>query len=198
VTLVNTMSNERLDPHGRTQKFGVTPAQIVDYLSLTGDAVDNVPGVEKVGPKTAAKWIQQYGSLDRVMAHRGEISGAVGEEPEKGAHLAAERTRVLTVRRDVKLPVGLAELGARDADADKLAAFFERYGMKTMLREIRGNTVAPPTRHRPPSPRRSRPRQESRTIAASTSPCTGKKTSRVFSRDSTRRSWLALIRRPPA
>jgi len=79
VTLVNTMSNEKLDPAGVKLKFGVTPDRIVDYLTLTGDAVDNVPGVEKVGPKTAARWIQQYGSLEQVIAHAGEIPGVVGE-----------------------------------------------------------------------------------------------------------------------
>ena len=79
ITLVNTMSNEILDEAGVLGKFGVRPDQIVDFLSLTGDAVDNVPGVEKVGPKTAVKWIGQYGSLDAVMAHAGEIGGVVGE-----------------------------------------------------------------------------------------------------------------------
>jgi len=142
VTLVNTMSNEKLDPQGVRQKFGVAPAQIVDYLSLTGDAVDNVPGVDKVGPKTAAKWIQQYGSLDAVMAHAGEIPGAVGENLRKALAWLPTARKLLTVKRDVTLPVGLGELGAKDADAAKLAEFFERYGMKTMLREIQGQVPA--------------------------------------------------------
>ena len=143
VTLVNTMSNEILDPEGVQRKFGVTPAQIVDYLSLTGDAVDNVPGVDKVGPKTAAKWIQQYGSLDQVMAHAGEIAGAVGENLRKALDWLPKGRELLTVKRDVKLPVGLGDLGAKEPDAAKLAEFFEHYGMKTMLREIRGNAPAP-------------------------------------------------------
>ncbi len=142
VTLVNTMSNEKLDPDGVRQKFGVAPEQIVDYLSLTGDAVDNVPGVEKVGPKTAAKWIQQFGSLDAVMAHAGEIPGAVGENLRKALDWLPKGRELLTVKRDVPLSVGLGDLGAKDADAVKLAAFFERYGMKTMLREVQGSTPA--------------------------------------------------------
>ncbi|MEO8143804.1 MAG: DNA polymerase I [Betaproteobacteria bacterium] len=142
VTLVNTMSNEKLNPDGVRQKFGVAPDQIVDYLSLTGDAVDNVPGVEKVGPKTAAKWIQQFGSLDEVMAHAGEIPGAVGENLRKALDWLPKGRELLTVKRDVPLSVGLSDLGARDADAAKLAEFFERYGMKTMLREIQGNAPA--------------------------------------------------------
>src|SRR5258706_3375276 len=142
VTLVNTMSNEKLDVDGVRQKFGVTPAQIVDYLSLTGDAVDNVPGVDKVGPKTAAKWIQQFGSLDAVMAHAGEIPGAVGENLRKALDWLPKGRELLTVKRDVVLPVGLNELGAREPDAAKLAEFFERYGMKTMLRDVRGSAPA--------------------------------------------------------
>jgi DNA polymerase-1 len=142
VTLVNTMSNEKLDPAGVQQKFGVSPAQIVDYLSLTGDAVDNVPGVEKVGPKTAAKWIQQYGSLDGVMAHADEIPGAVGENLRKALDWLPKGRELLTVKRDVKLPVGLGDLGGKDADAARLGEFLERYGMKTLLREIRGQAPA--------------------------------------------------------
>jgi DNA polymerase-1 len=142
VTLVNTMSNEKLDPDGVRQKFGVAPDRIVDYLSLTGDAVDNVPGVDKVGPKTAAKWIQQYGSLDQVLAHAGEIPGAVGENLRKALDWLPKGRELLTVKRDVQLPVGLGELAATDADTEKLAEFFERYGMMTMLREVRGAVPA--------------------------------------------------------
>jgi DNA polymerase I len=157
VTLVNTMSNEKLDPEGVRRKFGVTPVQIVDYLSLTGDAVDNVPGVDKVGPKTAAKWIQQYGSLDDVMAHAGQIPGAVGENLRKALDWLPKGRELLTVKRDLKLSVGLGDLGARDPDEAKLAAFFERYGMKTMLREIRGNAPAPAAAASPDPPAASAP-----------------------------------------
>src|SRR5207342_1743094 len=79
VSLINTMSSEKLDVPGVMAKFGVPPERIVDYLTLMGDTVDNVPGVEKVGPKTAAKWILQYGSLDQIVAHADEIPGVVGE-----------------------------------------------------------------------------------------------------------------------
>jgi DNA polymerase-1 len=143
VTLVNTMSNETLDPAGVRAKFGVDPERIVDYLALTGDAVDNVPGVEKVGPKTAAKWIQQYGSLDEVIARAGEVPGAVGENLRKALDWLPKGRELLTVKRDVNLPVDLDDLGAKDPDASKLAEFFEHYGMKTLLRELRGNAPAP-------------------------------------------------------
>ena len=150
VTLVNTMSNETLDPAGVRQKFGVTPAQIVDYLSLTGDAVDNVPGVEKVGPKTAAKWIQQFGSLDAVIAHAAEIPGAVGENLRRALDWLPKGRELITVKRDVALSIGLDDLGVKAADTAKLAGFFERYGMKTMLREVQGN--APAAAAAPPPP----------------------------------------------
>src|SRR5258705_4654881 len=143
VTLVNTMSNEKLDVDGVRQKFGVTPAQIVDYLSLTGDAVDNVPGVDKVGPKTAAKWIQQFGSLDQVIANAGTVPGAIGENLRKARDWLPKGRELLTVKRDVPLQVGLGDLGAKDADAAKLAEFFERYGMKSMLRDIQAGSAAP-------------------------------------------------------
>src|SRR5260221_4193061 len=83
VTLVNTMSNERLDPAGVQAKFGVRPERMLDYLTLIGDAVDNVPGVDKVGPKTASKWLEQYGSLEEVVRHADEIGGAVGGKLSK-------------------------------------------------------------------------------------------------------------------
>jgi DNA polymerase-1 len=143
VTLVNTMSNETLDPAGVQQKFGVAPAQIVDYLALTGDAVDNVPGVEKVGPKTAAKWIQQYGSLERVIAHAGEIPGVVGENLRKALDWLPQGRRLLTVRRDVELPVRLEELTKCDGDPGKLAELFAHFGFRTWLRELAGAAPAP-------------------------------------------------------
>jgi len=146
VTLVNTMSGEKLDPEGVRQKFGVAPAQIVDYLALTGDAVDNVPGVEKVGPKTAVKWIQQYGSLDAVIAHAAEISGVVGENLRNSLDWLPKGRRLLTVKRDVALPVGLDGLDGRE-DTDKLRELFARFGFRTWLAEVGGAAAAPAPRN---------------------------------------------------
>src|SRR5512134_1414439 len=137
VTLVNTMSNETLDPEGVQRKFGVAPDRIVDYLALTGDAVDNVPGVDKVGPKTAAKWIQQYGSLDAVMAHAQEIAGVVGENLRKALDWLPKGRSLLTVKRDVALPLGLEDLGGRE-DKEKLRELFSRFGFRTWLAELGG------------------------------------------------------------
>jgi DNA polymerase-1 len=138
VTLVNTMSNEKLDAAAVKEKFGVAPERIVDYLTLVGDAVDNVPGVEKVGPKTAAKWIQQYGSLDEVIAHAAEIGGAVGENLRKTLDWLPKGRRLLTVKRDLELPAALDELAAHEGDPAAQRALFERFGFKSWLRELEG------------------------------------------------------------
>jgi DNA polymerase-1 len=145
VTLVNTMSNETLDPAGVRQKFGVAPERIVDYLALTGDAVDNVPGVDKVGPKTAAKWIQEYGSLDAVIAHATEIDGAVGENLRRALDWLPKGRRLLTVKRDVSLPVRFDELTS-NPDENALRALYERFGFRTMLADLGGPAAdaAPP------------------------------------------------------
>ncbi|HSD53888.1 MAG TPA: 5'-3' exonuclease H3TH domain-containing protein, partial [Burkholderiales bacterium] len=98
VTLINTMSNERLDAAGVEAKFGVPPEKIVDYLALVGDAVDNIPGVEKVGPKTAARWIAEYGSLDGVLAHADDIKGAAGENLRKARDWLPKGRGLATVK----------------------------------------------------------------------------------------------------
>jgi DNA polymerase-1 len=136
VTLVNTMSNETLDPQGVMAKFGVPPGKIVDYLSLTGDPIDNVPGVEKVGPKTAARWIQQYGSLEGVIAHHAEIGGAVGENLKKALDWLPKGRELIKVRRDVPLPLALHELVDGDGDGKRLRDLVERFGFKSWLREL--------------------------------------------------------------
>jgi len=144
VTLVNTMSNETLDPPGVQAKFGVPPERIVDYLSLTGDAVDNVPGVEKVGPKTAAKWIAQYGSLDQVMANAAAIGGVVGENLRKALDWLPKGRSLLTVKSDVALPFSIAELAAHAGDDGKLREQFTRFGFKSWLRELEGEAPEKP------------------------------------------------------
>jgi len=132
VTLVNTMSNERLDIEGVKTKFGVPPDRIVDYLALMGDAVDNVPGVEKVGPKTAAKWIAEYGSLDGVMTNAANIKGVVGENLRKALDWLPTGRTLVTVKCDVPLAIEFDELGYKPADVDKLDALFEKFGFKGM------------------------------------------------------------------
>ncbi|GAO36007.1 DNA polymerase I [Sulfuricella sp. T08] len=145
VTLVNTMSNERLDEAGVTAKFGVPAARIVDYLSLVGDAVDGVPGVDKVGPKTAVKWLAQYGSLDNLIAHAGEIGGVVGENLRNTLDWLPKGRELVTIKCDVVLPVELTELGPQPQDTPKLIELFERCEFKTWLRELSSEVSSQPS-----------------------------------------------------
>jgi DNA polymerase-1 len=138
VTLINTMSNERLDPVAVEAKFGVPPEKIVDWLALVGDVVDNIPGVEKVGPKTAAKWIAEYGSLDGVLAHADAIKGVAGENLRKARDWLPMGRELVTVRRDLALPFGLDALRPGERDREKLQALFARFGFKSWLREVEG------------------------------------------------------------
>ncbi len=136
VVLVNTMTNETLDEAGVRAKFGVPPERVLDYLTLIGDAIDNVPGVDKVGPKTAAKWLEQYGSLEEVMARAGEIPGVAGENLRRALEWLPKGRALLAVRRDVALPVSLEDLRPRPPDRERLQALFQRFDFKSWLREL--------------------------------------------------------------
>jgi len=140
VTLVNTMSNEKLDRDGVIAKFGVPPERIVDYLTLVGDTVDNVPGVEKVGPKTAVKWLTQYGTLDDVIAHANDIGGVVGENLRRTLDWLPQARFLVTVKCDCDLSAHLStidqQLINRPEDNEALREFFTRMGFRTWLREI--------------------------------------------------------------
>ena len=136
VTLVNTLSNETLDEAGVEKKFGVKPGRMVDYLALVGDAVDNVPGVPKVGPKTAVKWVAQYGTLDGVIAHAGEIGGVVGENLRKSLDWLPQARALLTIKCNVALPVKLEDLAHVRPDTAKLAELFDHFEFKTWRREL--------------------------------------------------------------
>jgi len=136
VTLVNTMSNEKLDMQSVVAKFGVRADQILDLLTLTGDAVDNVPGVAKVGPKTAAKWLAEYGTLDQVIAHAGDIGGVVGENLRAALDWLPQGRKLLTVRTDCTLPVAPTGLVVQPVDSVKLRNLLERFEFKTWLKDV--------------------------------------------------------------
>ncbi|MRR51940.1 MAG: DNA polymerase I [Rhodocyclaceae bacterium] len=147
VKLVNTMNNEILDENGVLAKFGVPPERIVDYLTLVGDTVDNVPGVAKVGPKTAVKWLTQYGSLDGVVAHAAEIGGVVGENLRQHLDFLPLGRKLVTVACDLDLPLTVDALQPEPADNARLAELFARLEFKTLLREVQGGGLtafAPP------------------------------------------------------
>jgi len=139
VTLINTMTNEKLDIKGVVDKFGIPPDLIVDYLTIMGDTVDNVPGVPKAGPKTAVKWLTEYGNLDEVLAHADEIKGVVGENLRQSRDWLVQAKRLLTVKVDCALEEHLADLSdleVQDENHDQLRELFIRYGFKTWLREF--------------------------------------------------------------
>ncbi|MBI4189889.1 MAG: DNA polymerase I, partial [Betaproteobacteria bacterium] len=136
VTLVNTMSNETLDEAGVEKKFGVRPERMIDYLALIGDTVDNVPGVEKVGPKTAVKWLTQYQTLENLIRHAGDIGGVVGENLRKSLDWLPRARELLTIKCDVELPVKLTDLAHDKHDPAKLAELFDRFEFKHWRREL--------------------------------------------------------------
>ena len=142
VTLINTMTNERLDIAGVVAKFGVPPGRFVDYLTLVGDTVDNVPGVDKVGPKTAVKWIAEYGSLDGVIAAAEQIKGAVGDNLRKALDWLPQGRRLVTVVTDCDLAAHVPgwplveSLAMKPVDQAGLLDFYQRHGFKAWRREL--------------------------------------------------------------
>ena len=139
VTLINTMTDEKLDIEGVIAKFGVPPQRIVDYLSIIGDAVDNVPGVPKAGPKTAAKWLAEFGDLDNLMANASQVKGVVGENLRNSLEWLPQARQLITVKTDCDLSPhlpGLDDLHAKAEDAPLLRELFERYAFKTWLRDV--------------------------------------------------------------
>ena len=148
VTLLNTMSNEVLDPAGVLAKFGVTPAQIVDYLALTGDKVDNVPGVDGCGPKTAVKWLNAYGDLAGVVAHAEAITGKVGDKLRAALPHLPLSQQLVTIKTDVPLhavlPEGLTGLRHGAPQTDLLLPLYQQQGFKTWHAELQGEAAAPP------------------------------------------------------
>jgi len=139
VTLINTMTNERLDTAGVIEKFGVPPERIVDYLSIVGDAVDNVPGVPKAGPKTANKWLAEFGDLDNLMANADQVKGVVGENLRNSLDWLPQARQLITVKTDCDLGPylpGLDDLREQPEDAPLLRELFERYAFKTWLRDV--------------------------------------------------------------
>lgn len=137
VMLINTMSNEVLDEAGVLAKFGVPPQRMLDYLMLVGDASDNVPGVEKVGPKTAVKWLTHYGSLDNIVAHADEIKGIVGDNLRNTLNWFDTARQLIMIKCDVDLPIKITDLAPQPQDTAQLIHWYEKLDMKASLRELR-------------------------------------------------------------
>jgi len=149
ITIIDTMSGKKRDVAGVTAEFGVPPTLMVDYQTLVGDTVDNVPGVEKVGPKTAAKWLLEYGSLDALIARAAEVKGQAGENLRKALDWLPQGRRLVTIRTDCDLREQVAGLPALDAITvgaqrpEALKVFYERFGFKSLVKSLEAHEVPP-------------------------------------------------------
>ena len=144
VSLINTMNNSQLDEQGVVEKFGVKPEQIIDYLALVGDTSDNIPGIPKVGPKTAAKWLNQYETLDQLVAHAADIKGKAGDNLRSHLDQLALSKDLATIRCDVELDMSLDNLSLRPAQPDELRDWFERLEFKNWLKQLNADTEKEP------------------------------------------------------
>src|SRR5262245_34549517 len=153
ITLVNTMFDTKLDRAGVKAKFDVLPEQIVDYLALVGDSADNIPGVPKVGPKTAAKWLAEYGSAEALVARATDIAGKVGESLRDNLSTLELSRKLATIRRDLELPLAPAELLRTPPKTDALSALYQRFELNSLLRQL-GATAAPAPSGRDPASER--------------------------------------------
>ena len=141
ITLINTMSNSRLDREGVKAKFDVWPEQIIDYLALIGDSSDNIPGIDKVGPKTAAKWLAQYQTLDAIVTNAADIGGKVGENLRAGLETLALSRQLATIQLDVTLPDEHLDFTRRPVDEVALRALHAQLEIKMLLSAIEGGTA---------------------------------------------------------
>lgn len=147
ISLINTMTGERLDRQGVHRKYGVYPEQIVDYLMLVGDKVDNIPGVDKVGEKIAAKWLQEYASIDKLIAHADVLKGKVGDNFRKAIPQFELTRQLITIKKDCDISAfykQLSDLLPRKENKEKLISLFNQFGFKTFLRGITGDQEAIP------------------------------------------------------
>jgi DNA polymerase-1 len=142
ITLINTMSGNVYDRDGVKARFDVWPEQIIDYLALVGDSSDNIPGIDKVGPKTAAKWLGQYGTLDALVEHAAEVPGKVGENLRAGLETLELARRLATIRCDVELPVEAGDLQRRPANVEALRALYARLELRSLLKALPGGDGA--------------------------------------------------------
>nr|WP_198243774.1 DNA polymerase I [methane-oxidizing endosymbiont of Gigantopelta aegis] len=136
IMLENTMSDTRMDRTGVMEKFGVNPEQIIDYLALMGDSVDNIPGVPKVGPKTAAKWLKQYGTLENLIEHADEIKGKIGENLRQHLSELPLSKALTTIKCDIPISYSLDDLKCRQPDLSKLKELVAKLGFSTWLRQL--------------------------------------------------------------
>ena len=136
VHLINTMSDTLLDPDGVAGKFGVRPDQIIDYLGLAGDSSDNIPGVPKVGPKTAVRWLQEFGSVDEIIARADEVKGKIGESLRENIEKLKLSRQLATIKCDVELPIALEDLKQGQPDVAALRELYRDLGFRKLLNAL--------------------------------------------------------------
>ena len=151
ITLVNTMFDSRLDREGVKNKFGVWPEQVMDYLALIGDDIDNIPGIDKVGPKTAAKWLNEYGSLDNLVKNAASVGGKVGENLRAGLATLELSRKLATIDSNLTLDCRLESLVRREPDRNRLRELYTRLEFRALLRQLDGG-AAPGTESPAPMP----------------------------------------------
>ncbi len=190
VRLVNTMTRTSTDRDGVIEKFGVPPERIVDFLALTGDSIDNIPGVEKCGPKTAAKWLAEHGTLEQVIANADSVGGKIGEHLRAALPNLPLSKQLVTIRTDVPLDLGPDDLTLREADVERLRGLYQRYGFSAALREldrVQEREESTPTE----------PRAAGGDDPAPTSPATNERRyDCVLERDALD-AWIARLRKAP-
>ena len=142
ITLENTMTNTRMDAAGVVEKFGVPPERIIDYLTLVGDTSDNIPGVPKCGPKTAVKWLTEFGSLDALMERSGEVGGKIGENLRDSLPNIPLSRQLATIKCDVELDVTPNDLLPNPPDHAKMAELFKRFEFHAWLKQL-GDVSSP-------------------------------------------------------
>jgi DNA polymerase-1 len=144
VTLINTMNDTRTDRDGVKEKFDVWPEQIIDYLALVGDSSDNIPGVPRVGPKTAAKWLNAYETADGIIEHGEEIRGKIGESLRDNIDSLRLSQTLAAIKTDVDLDVDIDGLNQGDGDIDALRKLYSHYELRSLLRQLdEGSGTAP-------------------------------------------------------
>lgn len=136
VTLINTMTNSILDPDAVRMKFGVHPEQMIDFLTLTGDSADNIPGVHKCGPKTAAKWLNEYQTIDELISHAQQITGKIGEYLRDSLAQLPLSKQLVTIKKDVVLPVAIDDLVLKAPQKESLLALVQALEFKNWLKEL--------------------------------------------------------------
>ncbi|MGO1693001.1 MAG: DNA polymerase I [Marinobacter sp.] len=144
VTLINTMTDSWMDRDGVKEKFGVSPEQIIDYLALVGDKVDNIPGVNKCGPKTAVKWLQAYDNIDNLLEHSGEIKGKIGEYLREAVDTLPLSRELATIKMDIELEFGLEDLQEREQKDEELLELFREYELRGWTAELEAKTSDAP------------------------------------------------------